>query len=195
MDAETLELFDWRRIFLGDTPPIFLFEMVFRTIWMYLWALLVSRLMGKRSVGDMTSFDYLIVVAIGSATGDPMMALDIPLLHGMVVLSVIMMLERTLARLAWRWGKIERAVSSTPTPLVRDGRILHDRLSNERMTTGELLSLLRQAGVRDVGDVERAWLEPTGRLSVFQFPQDERTPSRTPSRTTWPPRKIEDDPM
>ncbi len=191
MDAETLQVFDWRRIFLGDIPLIFLFELIFRTIWMYLWALFVSRLMGKRSVGDMTSFDYLIVVAIGSATGDPMMMFDIPLLHGMVVLSVIMVLERTIARLSWRWGRIERVVESTPTPLVRDGEILHDRLSAERMTTGELMSLLRQSGVRDLGDIERAWLEPTGKLSVFLRPEDERTSKHT----TWPPRKIEEDPL
>lgn len=191
MDAETLQVFDWRRIFLGDIPLIFLFELIFRTVWMYLWALFVARLMGKRSVGDMTSFDYLIVVAIGSATGDPMMMFDIPLLHGMMVLTVIMVLERTIARLSLRWGRIERVVESTPTPLVRDGEILHDRLSAERMTNGELMSLLRQSGVRDVNDVERAWLEPTGKLSVFLRPEDERMNKPT----TWPPRKIEEDPL
>jgi uncharacterized membrane protein YcaP (DUF421 family) len=191
VDSDSLQVFDWQRIFLGDLPLIFLAEILFRTTWMYVWALLVTRLTGKRAVGDLSSFDYIIVIAIGSSTGDPMFMPDIPLLHGMLVLTVVMLLERLVTTISRHWGRFERVVESTPTPLVRDGTLLEESLARERMTEGELMSMLRLAGVRDLGEVERAWLEPSGQLSLFK-----RTQEPAPAvRSTWPPRNVEEDPL
>lgn len=183
--------FDWKRMFLGDMPASILLEIAFRTAWMYLFALIVARTIGKRAMGDTTPFDNLIIIAIGSATGDPMLGPAVPLLHGMMVLTAVVLLERFVARMAVRSGRIEKLVDSTPSPVVRDGAVVEEWLERERVSRGELMSMLRLNGVRDVGEVERAFLEPTGTLSVFLYPEDKARQVCS----TFPPRHVEEHPL
>jgi uncharacterized membrane protein YcaP (DUF421 family) len=183
MGAETIQPFDWQRMFLGDEPPLFLLEIAFRTAFMYAFTLFITRFLGKRALGDLTSFDYIIVIAIGSATGDPMIFPDVPLLHGMAVLTIVVILERLLAYWTQRSRALEAAAESTPSLLVRDGQIRYGALEHERVSEEEVLSLLRLAEVRDVGEVERAYLEPTGSLSVFRYPEGRERPVKS----TFPP--------
>ncbi len=183
MGAETIQPFDWQRIFLGDEPPFFLLEIVFRTVFMYFYTLAVTRLLGKRALGDLSAFDYIIVIAIGTATGDPMIFPDVPLLHGMLVLTAVVLLERALAYWTMHSRRLEKVAESTPSLLIRDGEILSDGLKDERVSEEEILSLLRLEGVRDLGAVERAYLEPTGNLSVFRYPEDKQRRMRS----TFPP--------
>jgi uncharacterized membrane protein YcaP (DUF421 family) len=191
MSGDPLEAFDWQRMFIGDTSPLLLLEIVLRTLIMYVYLLVLTRLVGKRGVGDLNSFDYIIVIAIGSATGDPMFMPELPLAHGMVVITVVVVLERFLAKWIQRSGTLEKMAESTPSPLVRDGEIVWEWLERERMTEGELMSSLRLHGVRDLGEVERAYLEPTGIISVFVYPKGQARQIRS----TFPPRHIEEDPL
>lgn len=190
MGVESLQPFDWYRMYVGSLTPLILLEIAFRTVFMYLYVLLLVRLIGKRGIGDMTTFDQIIVIAVGSATGDPMLMPEVPLLQAMVVIGILVYLERLLARLTQRSSTIEKVAESTPSLLVREGRIVEEWLERERMTVGELMSLLRLNGIRDLGEVERAYLEPTGTLSVFRNPEG-TTP---PVRSTFPPRHVEEDP-
>lgn len=165
----TITPFDWQRIFLGTESPWYLIEVVFRTIWMFLWLLLLARMLGKRALNDLTPFDYIMVIALGSAVGDPMMAPNVPLVHGMMVMTVIVFLEMLLARWTRRSKTVEKVVDSTPTLLIKNGRILDPAMGVEAISDRELLMLLRLEGVRNVGRVERAYLEPSGQLSLFLY--------------------------
>lgn len=167
----TLLPFDWQRIFLGDESPLFLLEIVFRTVWMFAWLLLLARLLGKRALNDLTPFDYILVIALGSAVGDPMMVPNVPLTHGMLVMTVIVLLEIALARITRTSKAVEKVVDSTPTLLVKNGKILDLEMDVESISNRELLMLLRLEGIRSVGEVERAYLEPSGQLSIFRYDQ------------------------
>lgn len=191
MGEDLLQAFDWHRMFLGNVSPLLLLEVAFRTVFMYIYVLVLVRLIGKRAIGDLTPFDQIIVIAVGSATGDPMLSPEVPLLQAMVVLAILIYLERRVAVWTRQSGKLERLANSTPSPLVRDGQIVSEWLERERMSVGELMSALRVNGVRDVGEVERAYLEPTGHVSVLLYPAEEVKRVRS----TLPPRRIEEDPL
>jgi hypothetical protein len=64
--------FDLERMFIGEFSPVLLAEIAVRTVVMYVYALAVVRFIGKRGLGQVTPFEFVIVIALGSATGDPM---------------------------------------------------------------------------------------------------------------------------
>jgi uncharacterized membrane protein YcaP (DUF421 family) len=160
--------FDLTRIFLGDLPPVFLLEVAFRTIFIFGYTLLLIRLMGKRDMGQLTPFEFAIIVAIGSAVGDPMFYDDVPLLHTMLVIALVLGLQKMLVYLTERNQTLERIIESHAAPLVDAGAILIDSLHNELLSQEELFESLREQGVRHLGQVANACLEPSGKLSVIR---------------------------
>ena len=106
--ANEIETFDLHRIFLGDASAWFLLEVIFRTTFMFGYTLILVRTTGKRGLGELTPFELLLVVALGSAVGDPMFYPDVPLLHAMVVVGVIVLLQRTVALAVDRSPPFER---------------------------------------------------------------------------------------
>ncbi|MGH2541414.1 MAG: DUF421 domain-containing protein, partial [Ardenticatenaceae bacterium] len=158
--------FDLQRIFLGDLPLLFVLEIMLRTTVMYVYALLILRLLGKRGMGQLTPFEFIVVIALGSAMGDPMFYSDVPLLHGLVVLTLIVLLERGLEALTNKSVRFEHFVESIPRALVKNGQIDKRTLEHERLSVEELLIALREGGVEQLGEVKRAYLEPSGRVST-----------------------------
>ncbi len=166
--------FDWQRIFVGDLPWLFLAEVVFRTAVMYTYALLAARVIGKRGMSNLTPFEWIIVIMIGTSAGDPTLYPGVPLVHGMLVITVVVFLDRLLANLMRRIPGLESFVNSDPALVVHDGRVLGDMLDKEHITDEEFLMMLRMEGLRDTGSIERAYLEPSGQVSVLRYPEDKQ---------------------
>jgi uncharacterized membrane protein YcaP (DUF421 family) len=158
--------FDLHRIFLGDLPGAFYLEIVLRTAAMFVFALVLIRTLGKRSLGQLSIFDFVIIIALGSAVGDPMFYEDVPLLYGMVVVAVVVALERVLALLTSRQARVERMVDSSPTILLRDGVVDYKALRHELMSVSELFQALRVNGIEQLDEVALAVLEPSGHISI-----------------------------
>jgi len=165
--GQDMQPFDWGRIFLGDMSPLFLLEILFRTVFMYAVALLAARFIGKRGMGQLTPFEYIVVIAMGSTAGTPMMEVGIPLLHGSMVLVSVVAIDSLLARWAVRSPRIERLLESEPTLLISAGVVDEEQLVREKIGLDELKMMLRLNGVERFKDVETAYLEPSGDLSIF----------------------------
>ena len=165
---ESIVPFDLARMFIGEHPPLFLLEVAFRTLIMYGYTLLAVRFLGKRGTGQLTAFDFIVVILLGSAAGDPMLYDDVPLLYGIIVISVVVLIERVINAWTNRNTKMEEFIESTPTLLVKDGIIDIQALEAEEISHTELLMELRQNSIRSVGEVERAYIEPSGRVSIFK---------------------------
>jgi uncharacterized membrane protein YcaP (DUF421 family) len=166
--AKDLHAFDWYRMFIGDFPWWFSFEIAFRTIVLYLVALLLIRVLSKRVVGQLALGEMMIIVALGSAIGDPMFYADVPLLHGAVVVSVVVLLNRVMLAVINRQGKLEDIVEGFPVLLVRNGLIEVDGLQKCLLSHEKLFESLRLKGYQRLGEVKEAYLEQGGNMSVFR---------------------------
>lgn len=168
--------FDLQRMFLGDLPPLFLLEIVFRTAFLFLYTLLMLRIVGKRGLSQVTPFELTIIIALGSAVGDPMFYPDVPLLHGMVVITTVVLLQRNLVYVVHRSNRIETFVEGQPAQVVLDGRLELPCMDRERLSRDELFSHLRLERVEHLGQVKCAYLEDSGQLSTFLFTPRQRRP-------------------
>lgn len=161
--------FDPGRMLLGDLPWLFLLEIVLRVTVIWLWTILLLRWIGGRSISQMSVVEFLLVIALGSAVGDPMFQPDVPLLPAMLVILLVVLADKAVDAAMWRWRRAKRVVDGVPAEVVRDGRILCDTAGDRKLAPPELMELLRLTGIRNLGEVEHAFVEPSGTLSVFRF--------------------------
>lgn len=156
------------RLFLGDKSLWFLVEIAFRTTIIFSYTLLLLRFMGKRGMGQLTPFEFAIIVALGSAVGDPMFYGEVPLVHTMLVIAIVVGLHRILTMITLNNDVMEKFVEGQTSMLVLQGRINCEQLRREKLSQEELFELLRPEGISHLGEVQYAFLEPSGKLSVIR---------------------------
>tara|TARA_R110002124_G_scaffold16882_4_gene71380 strand:- start:1533 stop:2237 length:705 start_codon:yes stop_codon:yes gene_type:complete len=179
--------FDLMRIFFGEEGSWFYLEILFRTLFVYVYALLLLRWLGSRTVGQLSTVEFLLVIALGSAVGDPMFQPDVPLLHAMVVITIVVLVNRGLDVLIARFKRVERLVDGIPRQLVRHGVLCDASSGQGELGSSETFQKLRQAGVRQLGEVEAAFVEPNGAISIFrQQPAPPGLPIMPPWEITKP---------
>lgn len=160
------------RIFFGEAEtadPWFFLEIVFRTFVMYLYTIFLARMVGQGAIGQIGPFEFVLVIAVGSAVGDPMFYPDVGLFQGLLVITLVIVLHRLTGYVLNRNHKLEDVVEGMPLLVIEEGRIVDKALGSGTITERELIALLRGCGIRDTGEVEQAYLETNGKLSVFKF--------------------------
>ena len=157
------------KLFIGpDFSFLLIFEIIFRTAFMFLYTILNVRMMDKRSMGLLNPFEIIIIIALGSAVGDPMFYRNIPLLHGMIVISTIVFAERVIAKLSIRSRFFERMLNGKPVMIIQNGNLIQGAMEEQHFSKAELYSILRLRGVMRIADVEFAYLEPSGSISIIK---------------------------
>lgn len=180
--------FDLHRMFLGDAPPLFYLEIVVRCLVIYVWTLLLLRWIGGRSVAQLSLIEFLLVIALGSAVGDALFYPEVPLLHAMLVILVVVLVNKAIDLGILRWTLVKRVVDGDPVRLMQDGRILGGSVGHRTMGTGELTAALRARGVRNLGEIESVYMESNGSLAVFRRPEPQ------PGLRIAPPLELEAPP-
>lgn len=165
---QAIQIFDWERMLLGDEPPLFLLEIAFRTAVIYVYALVLLRWLGSRTIGQLSTIEFLLVIALGSAVGDAMFYPDVPLLHALLVITVVVVANKGLDTIIAKSPTAERAIDGIPEEAVRDGVMCRDFLSSDSLSRNELFQQLREHGVEHLGEVAHAYIETDGALTVFK---------------------------
>lgn len=168
-----MEQFDIVRIFFGNTTWTDVAEIIFRTSVLFVFTFIMLRLVGHRGLGQLSLSEFVLIIGLGSAVGDPMFYFDIPLIHGMIVITVIVVYQVLLTTSTMKFPKLADVVDGRATRLVVDGMVDLDGLRMSRLTHQELFAELRQKDVTQLGEVQRAYLEQDGQISSFKFAEGE----------------------
>ncbi len=148
-------------------PEVPVAEKIIRSAAVYIFLLIAFRLAGKRTLGQMTPFDLIVLLVISNVVQNALIGNDNSVGGGLLGATCILVINGVVAWLTSRNKRFERLVENTPTVLVRHGRIRWDNLRRECMSLPELRAALRREGILTFGDVRYAILEEDGRLSVI----------------------------
>ncbi|GEO04131.1 DUF421 domain-containing protein [Adhaeribacter aerolatus] len=170
------EVFDLKRIFIGDAPLIFLLEIVFRTLVMYSYSIFLLRLLGKRGMGQLSNLELAIIITFGSAIGDPMINASIPILHGVVAVTAVTIFQINLERFINKNKKVEAFMEGEPNLVVDKGVIKWDCLTRDNLSKEDLFRSLRSKDVEHLGQIEKAFFETSGQISVMFRSQENTKP-------------------
>lgn len=168
--------FDLHRILIGDSSPLFLLEILFRCSVLFIFLIAVLRILANRGIGQLTTFEFALIVALGSAAGDPLLYPEVPLIHGMLVILIIVGLQQIVVRASLFSDRFERVAAGAPTRIVKNGELDVAGCHQAQLSHLEVFMELRQGGVRQLGEVERAYFEIDGRVSIFPYPLVEVRP-------------------
>ena len=128
---------------------------------------LLTKLMGKRQLSQMTFFEYAVGITIGSLAGIVALDLEGNVYHGLVAMLITALFPIVFEWVALKSKIIRDIVDGKTRILIKDGKVLEDNLKKERMTTEELMEHLRLKDAFKVADVEFALMEASGQVSVL----------------------------
>ncbi len=144
-----------------------IWEYVYRTTFVYLLVLLVIRMMGKREIGQLSPFDFVVAIIIAELAAIPMEATDIPLWHSILPLCILGALEVIMSYATLFNRKLRGIICGHPQIIIKNGVLLKDEMRKARYNLDDLIAQMRDKGIVDLDDVEFAVLETSGKLSVI----------------------------
>ena len=164
-----MKAFDLQRMALDKVPMDFLGEVALRSLYTFILVFLFLKLTGRRGVRQMSLFEVLIILTLGSAAGDVAFYDDVPMLPVLVVFMTLALLYRLVMWLMAHSEKLEDLLEGKPVVIVEDGELAWSKLHNANMTEFEFFMELRLNGVEQLGQVRLAILETNGQISVYFF--------------------------
>ncbi len=138
-----------------------------RAAVIYVFLLIVVRLLGKRTVGDITAFDLIVAFIMSEVVDEPIFG-DVPLIQGLLPIAVVAVLHYANSLLSFRSPTFERLTGGSPTVLVQNGKPDRQAMASERVSEDELKSMLREQEIDRIDEIKQATLETTGKLSILK---------------------------
>lgn len=137
---------------------------VFFLVW------IVVRIVGKRELSELSPFDIVVLVVLGDLITEAVLAEDTSItgaLTAVATFALLTLLTLLLSWVSWRLPKYRNVFEGVPTLLVRDGRVLDDALTAERLNHEDLLTAAREEGIESLDRVKWAVLEQDGQFSFY----------------------------
>ncbi|TCS96459.1 uncharacterized membrane protein YcaP (DUF421 family) [Hazenella coriacea] len=145
-----------------------------RTVLLYLFVMLVMRMMGKREIGKLSILDLIVSFMIADISVIVIEDESVSLLKGIIPIATLVILQVILSYLSLKSTKMRRFIDGNPFVVIKNGKIQDRDMARSRYNLDDLLMQLRDKNIPDVADVEFAILETSGKLSVF--PKKEKSP-------------------
>lgn len=183
-----MNAFDWQRIFLDELPLVFLAEVALRVLVAYVLVFLFLKVSGRRGIRQLSVFELVVILTLGSAAGDVTFYEDVPVAPVVIVFIVLLLLYRITTYVMACSPRFATWMDGAPVTLIRDGRYEIGNLARLNISEDEFFMELRQQGVEHLGQVRLGILEIDGDVSLF-FYEDDRV---LPGLSVMPPEHRED---
>lgn len=144
---------------------------IIRAAILYIFVILMVKLMGKRQIGQLQPAEFVITILISEIVTVPMQDNSLPLLSSITAVLLLVSLEILLSSASMKFMKLRTAVEGNSIIVIRDGTIDQQQLKRLRVTIDDLTEALRQKDVFDISDVQYAIVETNGSLSVLLKPE------------------------
>lgn len=142
---------------------------VLRTLFFYFFVTFAYRIMGKREVGQLGIVDLIVSILIAELVAISIENIDKSIMLTIAPISLLVVIEVTLAYLSTKSRWFRQVFTSKPSVIINHGVINYKEMIKQRYSLDDLLVSLRQASIKSIEDVEYAFLESNGKLSIFKY--------------------------
>lgn len=179
-----MNAFDWQRMLLDQFPWTFLGEVLFRALFAYVLVFLFLKISGRRGIKQLSLFEIVVILTLGSAAGDVTFYHDVPLLPVFFVFAALLALYRLTTYLMSRSVRFSYWMEGEPVTFIHEGMYEIDSMSRLNVSEDEFLMELRQQSVEHLGQVRLAIIEVDGNISLYFYDDD----NTKPGLSVLPPR-------
>ena len=142
-------------------------EIVLRATVVYFFLLLLMRSLGKRELAQLSAFELILLITIGDLVQQGVTQEDMSLTGAMLAGTTLAVWALLFSLITFRWRRTRPVLEGVPVIVVRDGKILKEMLTYERITEDELREAARRNGIADLAGVQYGILEPDGKFSFI----------------------------
>lgn len=171
-----MKAFDLQRMVLDKAPLDFLGEVALRSLYTFILVFLFLKIAGRRGVRQMSLFEVLIILTLGSAAGDVAFYDDVPMLPVLVVFISLALFYRLVMWLMSHSEKIEDLLEGKPIVVVEEGELAWEKLQAANLTAVEFFMELRINGVEQLGQIRLAIMETNGQISTYYYRDEDVRP-------------------
>lgn len=142
-------------------------DSVLRGILVYVVLLILFRIAGKRTLSDVTTFDFVLLLIIAEVTQQALLGQDYSLTNGFLLVVTLLGLDIALSLLKQRSPRVAKVIEGVPLVIVEDGRLLRDRMDRARVDEDDVMYAARELqGLERLEQVKYAVLERNGGISI-----------------------------
>ncbi len=150
-------------------------DSILRSVFIYLFLLLFTSLTGKRTLAQVTVFDFILLLIISEATQQGRMGEDFSVINAMTLILTLLSLDVILSFLQRISPRTERFMNGTPLILIENGRPLKDRMDRARVDESDIMEAARKLrGLARMEEVKYAVLEKDGGITVIPWDSDHK---------------------
>ncbi len=147
-------------------------DIVVRAVVVYFFLLLLIRLSGKRSMAQLTPFDFVLVLIISEAAQQGLSGDDYSLVNSLLLVTALVGIDIGLSLLQQRSQKVRKLLEDVPDVIVSHGRVLSKRMHRARVSEDEVLAAARKLhGLERMEQIRFAVVETDGEISIVPEPE------------------------
>ena len=147
-------------------------NVIFKTLVLYFFIIIVYRIMGKKEVGKLSIVDLIVSVLIAELAAISIEETDRSIFMSLVPIIVLVVVQVILGFISLKNFKLRKLIDGAPKMIIKNGKVCFKEMTKLRYTLDDLISQLREQGVKSIEEVDYAVLENNGKLSVFQSCKD-----------------------
>lgn len=164
---------NWHELLWGDVDATFLMQIGIRTVVMFLIILFALTILGKRGVKQLSIFELVIIISLGSAAGDPMFYKEVGLLSALAVFVGVILCYKITTHLVFKYKAVEKVLEGEPIYLITDGVFSINNFNKESLGYDEFFSEMRQKSVSHLGQIDIAIMEISGEISLYYYKDED----------------------
>ena len=147
-------------------------DSVLRAATIYLVLLLVFRVAGKRSLAQITTFDFVLLLVIGEATQQALLGDDFSVTNALIVIVTLVLIDIGLSLAKQRSPGLGKLLDDVPLVILQDGKLLRDRMDKARVDESDIMAAARELqGLERLDQIKYAVLEQNGSISIIPKPE------------------------
>ena len=140
-----------------------------RTCLFYFLIILAYRIMGKREIGQLGVMDLIISILIAELVAISIENFNDSIFNTIIPIIILVVIEVLLAFLAIKFKNVRLFFDGKPSMIISNGKINYKEMVKQRYSLDDLLLQLRQSSIKSIEDIEYAFLEHNGKLSIFPY--------------------------
>ena len=148
-------------------------EIVVRAAVIFIFLWIVTRAVGRATLGELSTFELLLYVTMGDLVQQGVTQQDYSVTAAMLAVGTFSLLTVAISWSQWHFPRARPVITGRPLLVLEDGKPVEENLRTQRLTIADLLAAAREQGIRRTSEIEYAVLEPDGRISFFTRGSDD----------------------
>jgi uncharacterized membrane protein YcaP (DUF421 family) len=142
-------------------------DSVLRAAFIYFFLLIVFRIAGRRTLSEMTTFDFILLLIIGEATEPVLLGDDPSITHAVLVIITLLFINVGMSLIKSRSKTMEKLMDGVPTIIVEHGRLMQERMKTARVSRDDVMEAARRMhGIERLEQIKYAIVEVSGGITI-----------------------------